>query len=159
MASPLNFSKNKLMKKLFLLLAFLPLPLSAAEENWAGTGSFHSSAFGKHENVPVSIKITITDTEFASMDCWELSSRLTSCSMQSFAIQNGNELWREGVRVGSLVQNPLEMSIAYSTRGVEITSQFRQTAQTGLNFAYTFSYPTGSYMNNSVENLQRAQRH
>lgn len=143
------------MKKLFLLLAFLPLSLSAAEQNWAGAGSFHSSAFGKHENVPVSIKVTISETEFASMDCWELSPSLTNCSMQSFAIQNGNELWREGLRVGSLIQDPLEMSIAYSTRGVEITSHFDERDQSGLNFTYTFNYPTGDYMNNSVRNLRR----
>jgi hypothetical protein len=143
------------MKTLFLLLALCPLSLAASEKEWAGTGSFHSSGFGKNEEVPVVVKITVTKDGFDSLDCWQPNASMEVCSIQSFDIRNGDELWNEEGRVGSLSRDPLRLNVAYSTRGAEITLSFDESPEAGASFAYTFDYPTESYVKNTVQNLKR----
>lgn len=141
--------------KYLLLLVLFPVSLFASEYKWEGVGSFHSTAWGKNENVPVEIKVNIDQDRFDSADCWEIKTNHILCSLQSYEIKNGNELWKEGHVVGSFSEHPLKMAIAYSTRGVELKSSFAETEDGSLNFNYAFDYYTGDYVHSGVVGLPK----
>lgn len=122
------------MQKL-IAIAICLLSTSAFASNfegtWTGTGTYDSTYLSFNAD-PVFVEFKQTGSSLYSQDCWSNGNQ-TRCSARTFEIQ-GTELFYNGMRVGSISENALNIEFVFGPTAVKGSAVIQ--ADGTLNFEY-----------------------